>query len=561
MMRRSFYAFLACSTLLPFSVLADEIAVDSTISAATVYTDRAMLTRSAKVDIPAGAHMLVFNGIPRNIDVNSLRANGAAKGKVTFGAVSYKMQAYEDFVRPKEQELNNVLQGLQDQKKTYEADKKALQLGRTFLENLGKQAVLRENEEIAKIDLNPQGWAEVTDVLSDKFSQNLKQDISLDVKIRDVDDKIRKTQNDLNQLRTGQKQTYTVSIPFESATKTTLDVDLDYQISNAGWRPVYDARLDTKTSDLELIQYGSVWQRTGEDWDGVKLTLSTAQPSRGASLPDLYPNWINLITKAPKVSRNVSSTYMMAVEEQSESMMDMAVASGASAMPVPIEARKEVSIQAAQINTDGFVGEYEITGPADVKSDGSQSKLLIGAFDISSKMQVQVKPQYDAGHAYLVAKATLKGEAPILSGQVSLFRDGAFIGQSHIPMLRPQDEAELGFGIDDNITVSRNTLKDERSEAGVITKDSVIERHFVTEIQNLHKMPVEISVLETLPVSKDERIRVEIVKNATSAGYETDLDNKKGVTRWVMTLKPEEKAKVGLGWKVSWPKGEGVSGL
>ncbi|MGH1455658.1 MAG: mucoidy inhibitor MuiA family protein [Alphaproteobacteria bacterium] len=557
-MRRFTYALMVCTALSPISAFADDITVDSAISAATVYTNRATLTRSAKVEIPEGAHTLVFNGLPLNVDVNSLRADGRSTGKVTFGAVSHKRASSEDFVHPKEQELNTQLQTLQDQKRVFDAEKQALQVGRSFLENLGKTASLRENEEIAKIELNSENWGAASDNLTAKVAQNLKQGIELDIKIRDTNEKIQKVQNDLNQLRTGQKQSYTVTIPFESASATTLNVDLDYQISNVGWRPVYDARLDTKSGALELVQYGSVWQRTGEDWDGIKLILSTAQPSRGAALPDLYPHWISIYDNTVRTLQKASRAEAFGGAVMS---MDMAAAPTASNVMMEDDATLErVSIQSAQINTEGFVGEYNITGPADVKSDGTQSKLLIGAFETDNKLQVQVKPQFDT-NAYLVAKATLKGEAPILPGQVSLFRDGAFIGQGNLPMLRQGDEQDLGFGIDDNVTVTRNTVKDERSETGMITKDNVLERHFVTEIKNLHKTSVEVAILENTPVSQDERIRVEFIKTSTTQGYETDIDDKKGVTRWITTLEPKASAKINIGWKVSWPKGENISGL
>lgn len=559
-MRHLTYTLMVCSALSPLSATADDIMVESSVSAATVYTDRATLTRNANVEIPAGAHTLVLKGLPVHLDPNSLRANGQSKANVTFGAVSHKRESFKDFVRPKEQELNAQLQNLEDQNKVYGAEKQALKVGRVLLENIGKQATLRENENIAVLDLNPESWGNASDSLSDKIAQNLKKNILLDIKIRETNEKIAKVKSELNQLRTGQKQTLTVSIPYESDKPSTLNLALDYQISNVGWSSVYDARLDTKTGGLELVQYGSVWQRTGEDWNGISLTLSTAQPSRGTSLPDIHPHWVGIyeprVMKKTAGSRNVAmlSAPMETVAVQSESYADEILESDDSRLG------RAVAIQSAQINTEGYVGEYKITGPSDVTSDGTQSKLLIGAFETDNKLQVQVKPQYDR-NAYLVAKATLKGEAPILPGQVSLFRDGSFIGQGYLPMLRQGDETELGFGVDDNITVSRNILKDERSESGMITKDYVLERHFKTEIKNLHKKPIEVAVLENIPVSKDERVRVNLLKDQTTRGYEMDVDDKKGVMRWTQNFDPQGTTQINLGWKVSWPKGENISGL
>ncbi len=561
-MRRILFSMMFFSALTAVPAFAEDIDVTSEIKAATVYNDRATLTRKAVIDVPAGAHNLVFTGIPLRIYTDSLRVGGSAQADVVFGALSHKRESFEDYVVPKEKELNAQLLSLQDQVKVYNAEKSALKTAQEFLQNIGKTAALRENEEVAKLELSPDEWAAAADGLSAKMAQTMKESIGIDIKIRDTNDKIRKIQNDLRQLRTGNKQNYIVSVPFEAAQATRLTVDLSYQISGVSWQPIYDARLDVKSGKMDLVQYGQVWQQTGEDWDDIELTLSTAQPSRGATLPDLYPSWLSIY--APPKMQAMSGIAMskrsmneMASAYSAAPMMDD-MAEADMAMEAPVE--KEVVMQTAQINTEGFVGEYKITGPATVTSDGTKAKLMIGAFDIDSSLQVQVKPQLSTD-AFLVAKTTLKGEAPILPGQVSLFRDGAYIGQSYMQMMRPGDEDELSFGIDDNVVVKRNTLMDERSEEGMITKDSVIERHYVTDIQNLHKEAINLAVLETVPASKDERIRVEILKDHTSGGYEADLENVKGVTRWVMDVKPQEKTQVKLGWRVKWPKGENISGL
>ncbi len=553
------FAFLYASAFLSLPAHAAEIVVDSHVRAVTVYNDRATLTRSAKVEIPAGAHTLVFKGIPLNIYTDSLRAQGASSADVVFGALEHKRDSSEDYIVPKEKELNAQIEKLEDENKLHQADKSSLFSAKTFLENIGRTASLRENEEIAKLELNPEAWGGAADSLTMKLSENLKADLALDIKIRDNKRKIENLRNELRGLRTGQKQSYSVSLPFESSNATTLDVDLLYQISNVGWQPIYDARLDVNSGKLDLVQYGSLWQRTGEDWEDVKLTLSTAQPSRGAGLPDLSTHWVSLYQQRQRINENARSVLgavgggapmttfkSMAMEDKME--MDSA------------QEPREASFQSAQINTEGFVGEYVIPGPVDVKADGTRAKVLIGNFETENTLEVQVKPQMSA-QGYLVAKAELKGEAPVLPGKVSLFRDGAYIGQSYTEMLRPGDEAQLAFGIDDNISVTRNMIVDKRSEAGMISKSNVQERGFVTRIKSLHKKPVLLAVLETIPTATDEKITVTILKDKTTPSYESDVDDVKGLLRWSMELQPKEEKEIKLGWEVSWPKDDAISGL
>ncbi|HSR96528.1 MAG TPA: DUF4139 domain-containing protein [Kofleriaceae bacterium] len=60
---------------------------------------------------------------------------------------------------------------------------------------------------------------------------------------------------------------------------------LEYQVAAARWTPSYVARLDGETATFELR--ASIAQDTGEDWTGVALRLSTAEPERFGALPEL----------------------------------------------------------------------------------------------------------------------------------------------------------------------------------------------------------------------------------------------------------------------------------
>lgn len=545
----------------PTLTLAAEFETGSDISAVTVYTNRAKLTRQAVVDIPAGAHTVIFQDLPAGILPDSLRIEGKAVADVTFGALAHKQSVKKDLAAPRERELTEKLENLQDQRRAVDAEKAALAAQKAFLESLGKQAGLRTDEEIAEIDLKPDQWAAAAETIRAGIADILGKDLALGVKIREIDKEIRQVQTEISQLYTGETITWQVTVPVESSAATKLTLDLSYQVDNATWQPLYDARLETEAGKLELVQYGAVRQQTGEDWDGVALTLSTAQPHRGAGLPELPPLWVSLWDNAYRGGAEVGAAYdapMMQknvmMRAESGLMADMAVPAAA-----PMEER-QASFAVAEIQTGGFVSEYKIPGPASVPADGTETKLMVGSFATENKLQIQVKPQVST-EAYLVARSKLLGEAPILPGQVNLFRDGAYVGQSYLPLLRPGEEQDLSFGVDDQVAVQRRVMMDERSEAGVIARDNALERHFVTELQNLHKQAVDIIVLETIPVSQDEKIKVEIVKNATTAGYTADKDNVKGLLEWTMKLQPKEEKDVRLGWKVTWPKDHQLSGL
>jgi uncharacterized protein DUF4139/uncharacterized protein DUF4140 len=60
---------------------------------------------------------------------------------------------------------------------------------------------------------------------------------------------------------------------------------LEYQVAAARWAPSYVARIDGEGVMFELR--ASVAQDTGEDWTGVAVRLSTAEPERFGALPEL----------------------------------------------------------------------------------------------------------------------------------------------------------------------------------------------------------------------------------------------------------------------------------
>jgi hypothetical protein len=61
----------------------------------------------------------------------------------------------------------------------------------------------------------------------------------------------------------------------------------EYLVAAACWAPSYAIHFDQKLGRAEVAMRAMVCQASGEDWDGVELTLSTASPVRWSELPEL----------------------------------------------------------------------------------------------------------------------------------------------------------------------------------------------------------------------------------------------------------------------------------
>jgi hypothetical protein len=66
---------------------------------------------------------------------------------------------------------------------------------------------------------------------------------------------------------------YTATVEIEVSAPGTLEIEVSYLLDDARWKPLYDIRL--VDGELEVTYLGQINQSTGEDWQGITLTLST----------------------------------------------------------------------------------------------------------------------------------------------------------------------------------------------------------------------------------------------------------------------------------------------
>ncbi len=597
---------------------ADDIAAASHVVAVTVYADRASVTREAEVKLPAGASTVMFDNLPAGLDGNSIRAQGTAEAAVTLGAVDTKTKTEAKLAVPQEQQLQAQLQDLQDKRALLQADVGANDARKSFLESLGTapppvaRSAADSDDPGASSVLKPEQWNAAANTLYAGMADTLKLGVSQGIAIRQIDQQVAALQAQMNSA-TGQRSSVSVSVPLEAADATTLTLRVTYQVPRATWEPIYDARLDTKTGKLDLTEYAKVRQATGEDWANVALTLSTAQPSQGAMELVLQTQWVYLMQRAvpmgsgsvglgspvaPAGNGKETPAYIRALQEENERSSKEAQGRGSSNIPTPaaatsvIDPRRDVlqeftpstvttapiipsplapmampapvpikaDFAPAQVSTGGYVAEFHIVGPATILPDNSDKRVMIGAAKAAATIVDQVAPAEDT-KAYLVARTKLAGDAPLLPGAASLFRDGSYIGSENLSLLQPGEETPLSFGIDDQIVAKRQVLANERGSDGTFSKQNTQTRKVVTHIHNLHKTPVTIEVRESVPVARNDKITVETLTDDTTSGYAKDADHINGVDLWKLPLAADATSDVKLGWKVSWPTDETVIGL
>ncbi|MGL6181049.1 MAG: DUF4139 domain-containing protein, partial [Aestuariivirga sp.] len=320
--------------------------------------------------------------------------------------------------------------------------------------------------------------------------------------------------------------------------------------ANAGWQPIYDARLTspdrTASARIELVRRATVVQSTAESWDNIALTLSTARPVGATAAPEITPQQLD--GDDPEVAEG----YM----RQSDALLAPAPATeiaGNALEDAPKQEARKVKQVEAEVAVAGFQALYAIPGRVSVDNTGTAKNVRIDTTVIEATLSARAVPKLDPT-AYLTAAFTLPGETPLLPGTAMLYRDGVFMGQGHLPMLSPGEEAKLGFGADDLIKVKRVEVRRQTGEEGLISTSNVDERAYDITVRSLHDFAIPVTILDQMPFSVRDEIKVTELPGMTAPSVR-DFEKKRGVRAWTFDLEPDSEKVLKHGYKVTWPEG------
>ncbi len=210
--------------------------------------------------------------------------------------------------------------------------------------------------------------------------------------------------------------------------------------------------------------------------------------------------------------------------------------------------------QQAQLATNPFHAEFTVPGAITLPSGNEERSLRLASEAIEPKLQHKAAPVLDPT-AYLEASFSLKGEAPLLPGEVLLARDGAFIGRTRVNAIAGGDKVELGFGADERVKITRVPLQKEARDPGIFGSNRTEDNRFRTDIRNLHAFPVTLQLLDRLPISEDQAITIERLPEMTKPDIE-NVEDRRGVMGWNLTLQPQETKAIVTAWRVRWPQGK-----
>jgi uncharacterized protein (TIGR02231 family) len=496
------------------------------VTRVTLYPGSATVERAVRVG--AGSGRVEMTGLPANFDPRTLRVEGDAG--IRIGEVAVQDIGRAEALSGREADLENRIQALKDEKAALEVDAKTAELVRDYLASLGNS----KKGEGAAPALDPKAVPAIVEAIRKGGGDAYGTIQKVEVKKRDLDKRIAALERDLARLRTGARDVRSLWIGYTASKPGELRAA--YHVTNAGWKPVYRAELDSSASKMELERQAAVMQRTGEDWRGVTLRLSTGAP-RATQVVEPQP-W-QLVIRPP----------VRPLERQSGLAAEMAAA------PAPKAAREDANMIVEQFQTT-YSTEFEVPGKVDVASDGRQVTVSLSEQELPVAQRIRVVPRHG-----LEATVTAEAEQPEgvwIPGQVQLYRDGSYIGTTYWNAAA-KDKIVLPFGRDDRIVVKSERVKNRGGETGLISRRGERQVADLYTITSRHNVPVDLLVLEASPVPVSDQINVEAAFQPEPKIKE--WEHKRGVVAWQQPLKPGETANFTVDYTISYPRDANIIGL
>lgn len=531
------------------SVLAQDTArADATLSAATVYFGAgAELTQNAKVNAGTATKIIVISQLSTNIDVNSLQINLPEHAALLS-------QQYAVFTPTVPVVTSPVIKKWQDSIKLYQKEqtrnrsRSAIQ--QDILDKTNKLIELvitnRKNETITSEEA-----LKLINANNDKIEKIKSLLFELSTAYTEVEEKITALQTKIyeeqNKPAPKVKSYGQLTLQVICNKAGELPVSFSYFTSAAGFTPLYDVRVNSKTNEIRLVYKASITQSTGIDWKQVKLTLSTATPSWSSTAPLLTPWYLQQYTQPlyRQLQPVVNNYYMNSIQSvvADDKVFKKSSEAGAEVNTVdPSTLQRFTTLTESQLNTN-----FEIDLPYNIESDGQVHSVTIKEEKINATLKSYAVPKLDKD-AYLLAEIGDWQRLDLLPGVANIIMDNTYLGKSVIDPNSTADTLNLSLGKDKRVAIKRTVVKDYTSTK---TSGSTTKQIFTYEltVKNNKTTDIDILIKDQYPISTIKDVTVTLDESGEAM---VNTDN--GVLTWKLTLKPGESKKKRFTYTVKYPK-------
>lgn len=548
---------------------ADTAHAEAVISNATVYFGYgAELVHNSKVKVDPNTRFIVINGLSTQIDLASLQIS--VPDQVALLSQRYSLYYPPATVVVKSKDVLRLEDSIAQNGKEIGRINNLIQIEQEVLNKTG--ALIEAT--VSNSGNKTMSSAEVlrlVEYYNTRIEKSKTTIYNYEQSVKRLSDQVAEWKNRLLEL---QKMTPATivrpvgQIIMQVVCKKIEEIPIafSYYTNNAGWTPVYDVRVNSKTNKVKLVYKASLTQTTGIDWKKTKLTLSTGTPNFGVAAPVLsswylklyVPQIYNQLNDVVVVGYGSNTFQSLRDERKIEEVIVADSETDAFAKQVQKKSKEEIdpstlqqftTLKEGQLNTN-----FDIDLPYDIESDGQLHSVTIKDEDIICNLKNYSVPKLDQ-EAYLLAEVADWQNLDLLPGNANIIMDDTYVGKSLIDPNTTADTLNLSLGKDKRVVVKKTLVK-ELSSLKTSGRDTRQTFTYEIAVKNNKLTDINLLLKDQYPLSTIKEVEVKLEESS-----EAMVNPETGVITWKVALKPGESRKYRFAYSVKYPKDKKIVNL
>ena len=571
-------------------------AAASRITHVTVYADSALVTREVEVPAGAGAIELVVTPLPERT-VNSSLYSESADG-IRVLTTRFRTRPVKENTREEVRKLEDEVKKLQTNARKIQADMEACKQNMALLGKLENFTTVGTQHATEKGKLDSEATIALAKYLMDGRGEKTKEMVSLQQQMENNAEQLEFVQRKLREMSAGTNKTERDAvIVVDKSNAAPGKVRLNYLVDAASWRPQYKLRAGKELKDNVQVEYlAAIMQQTGEDWSGVNLVLSTAQPMLNAAPPDLQMLAVAVvprgtpkggtIVKSPQQPQGQAANapaqlnqFATNTEEPSYNLgaipNPQGLASAADLENTAKDLRRRAQQELNQrkgragneiwnyagaldqardlvLNPEGRVSgkgkprsaqnegpsvTYHLNARLTVPSRNDEQVLEVAKIDMAPEYFYKAVPVLTP-HVYRQANLTNKSKYVLLPGEATMYNGTDFVGRMNMPLVAIGEQFTAGFGAEPQLQVHRQMIDKARTMQG---GNQVLKYEYRILVNSYKTDRVKLQVWDRLPLAENETMGVSLVKASPDISKEPMYlreDRPHNLLRWDVEVDP-----------------------
>jgi len=532
-----------------------EVKVTTEIESAIIYLDGAEIHRTKKVSLDKGRTKVIFTGLSPKF--NSQNIQVTTTNNIELLAISHRIDYLTNVKeKPRVEELKDTLDLINQENIAFNNEKDAYNIEKDMM--LQNKSIGGSNNGVSVAELK-----QAADLYRSRIMEINKAVASIDRSINNNNKIINRINNELYQANA--KTSYSrgeITLLLNSEVATTTEIDLKYLVSNAGWTPSYNIRAEDINKPIKLEYKAFVYNNTDIDWENINFRLSTSDPTLSATQPKMSPWYLNYNNRYDnyKYKKSTRNMYQQKAEilelepsilkdanQSNEGFMQNAYFNGKGNTVANIPASDFENISVSELSA-----EFDIEKSYSIPSDNKPYIVDVTNHELPTLYKHYAIPKLEKD-AFLLARIINWQDLNLIEGTANIYFAGTFVGQSFIATRNVSDTLDISLGRDNKVMVTRTKLKDY-SSVKYIGSNRKETHAYQMVVKNNRKVPIDIEILDQVPVSQDSEI--EVYAEEISDGQKNDLT---GEVKWKFPMEPNQNKKINLTFTVKYPKNKPVS--